>query len=422
MAALQYWLWLTRLTGLRNQTRLALLRRFGTPENIYYAREEEILLTEGVDRQQSRILSQHALDDADKVLGDCDRLGIQIVTMQDAAYPGRLRDIYDPPCLLYVKGRLPVIDAEAVVAVVGTRSCTPYGVACAQRLSYGLATGGAIVASGLARGVDSAASMGALMAGGVTLGVVANGLDVIYPRENRAMYDDICAAGALISEYPPGTKPLPGNFPRRNRVLSGISVAALVVEAPERSGALITAAAALEQGRDVFAVPGPIDAYASRGCNALIRDGAGLVTDARDILDGYAARFPEKLSAGRKLPVVLEQPSVQGADGQTEEASGEGAETASAGNDAPGAPPVTREISAAGLTDDQIQLLRLLDAETPVYADDLIDASGLPARRVLSALTVLEIDGLITQHSGKRYTRLVKLAEEADKTESVQTP
>ena len=185
MAALQYWLWLTRLTGLRNQTRLALLRRFGTPENIYYAREEEILLTEGVDRQQSRILSQHALDDADKVLGDCDRLGIQIVTMQDAAYPGRLRDIYDPPCLLYVKGRLPVIDAEAVVAVVGTRSCTPYGVACAQRLSYGLATGGAIVASGLARGVDSAASMGALMAGGVTLGVVANGLDVIYPRENR---------------------------------------------------------------------------------------------------------------------------------------------------------------------------------------------------------------------------------------------
>ena len=165
-SALKYWLWLTRLPGLSNQSRLSLLRHFGTPENIYFAEEPELALVEGLDRQQAALLSNHALDGAERVLERCQKLNFHLLTLQDANYPERLRNIYDPPCLLYVRGQLPPLDEEIVVSVVGTRKCTPYGVTCAERISYGLATGGAIVASGLARGVDSAAIRGALLGGG----------------------------------------------------------------------------------------------------------------------------------------------------------------------------------------------------------------------------------------------------------------
>ena len=237
----------------------------------------------------------------------------------DAAYPGRLKNIYDPPALLYCKGRLPLLDDLLCVAVVGTRDCTPYGVACAEKLGFGLASGGAAVVSGLAKGIDAAAIRGALRAGGVTVGVVGNGLDVYYPYESRYLYEDVASAGILLSEYPPGTEPASGHFPVRNRIISGLSLAALVVEAPEKSGALITAATALEQGRDVFAVPGPIDAPASVGCNRLIRDGAGLVSDASDILREYEGRFVLNLKESREQP---RNPGLSGPDGAGTEAGG----------------------------------------------------------------------------------------------------
>ena len=268
MSALKYWLWLTELPGLTNQTRLALLRHFPTPEDVYYADPEEVLLTEGITREQAKLLEDKDCSGADRILADCQQLDLDLLTIQDAGYPNRLRNIYDPPCLLYVRGRLPAFDDEASIAVVGTRDCTPYGVSVAEKFGYGLAAGGALVVSGLARGIDSAALRGALRAGGRTAAVLGNGLDVVYPKENRYLYEDVAAAGALISEYPPGTEPSRGHFPVRNRILSGLCAATLVVEAPERSGALITAGTALEQGRDVFAVPGPIDAPASAGCCA----------------------------------------------------------------------------------------------------------------------------------------------------------
>ena len=309
---LKFWIWLSELRGLQNQIRLALLRRFGSPEEVYYADRERILLTDGMTPEQAARLDDHDLAGAQRILGRCQELGISLLTMQDAAYPRRLLNIYDPPCLLYVRGRLPAFDEEAAVAVVGTRSCTPYGVACAEKLGYGIARCGGLVVSGLAAGIDSAALRGALRADGRAAAVLGNGLDVVYPRENQYLYEDVASAGCLISEYPPGTRPVGSHFPYRNRILSGLSVAALVVEAPERSGALITAAAALEQGRDVFAVPGPIDAPASVGCNQLIRDGAGLVSDAWDILREYEGRFPEKLCApGQASP----RPQVTGYQG-----------------------------------------------------------------------------------------------------------
>ena len=371
---LKYWVWLSELKGLRNQTRLALLRRFGDPESIFYADADELLLTDGVERSQLKLLENHDLAPADRILADCQRLDIRLLTLSDAAYPGRLKNIYDPPALLYCKGRLPLLDDLLCVAVVGTRDCTPYGVACAEKLGFGLASGGAAVVSGLAKGIDAAAIRGALRAGGVTVGVVGNGLDVYYPHESRYLYEDVASAGILLSEYPPGTEPASGHFPVRNRIISGLSLAALVVEAPEKSGALITAATALEQGRDVFAVPGPIDAPASVGCNCLIRDGAGLVSDASDILREYEGRFVLNLKESREQPETL------------------GYQARMAPEPKPVAPTLSLRHSDAELTDDQIAVLKALSDTEPMQVDDLTELVEIPTRRVLSALTVLEID------------------------------
>ena len=394
MSALKYWLWLTELPGLTNQTRLALLRHFPTPEDVYYADPEEVLLTEGITREQAKLLEDKDCSGADRILADCQRLDLDLLTIQDAGYPNRLRNIYDPPCLLYVRGRLPAFDDEASIAVVGTRDCTPYGVSCAEKLGYGLAAGGAVVVSGLARGIDSAALRGALRAGGTVAAVLGNGTDVIYPSENQYLYEDVAVAGALVSEYPPGASPEAKHFPVRNRIMSGLCLGTLVVEAPARSGALITAGTALEQGRDVFAVPGPIDAPASVGCNRLIRDGAGLVTDAWDILGEYEPRFPDKLrrEGARETPAVLGYQARQKTEPK------------------PVPPSVSLSHNDYSLTDDQICLLRAL-TEEPMLVDDLIELTEIPTRRVLSALTVLEIEHLVTQHSGKRYARAVNLTE-----------
>ena len=390
---LKYWVWLSELKGLRNQTRLALLRRFGDPESIFYADADELLLTDGVERSQLKLLENHDLAPADRILADCQRLDIRLLTLSDAAYPGRLKNIYDPPALLYCKGRLPLLDDLLCVAVVGTRDCTPYGVACAEKLGFGLASGGAAVVSGLAKGIDAAAIRGALRAGGVTVGVVGNGLDVYYPYESRYLYEDVASAGILLSEYPPGTEPASGHFPARNRIISGLSLAALVVEAPEKSGALITAATALEQGRDVFAVPGPIDAPASVGCNCLIRDGAGLVSDASDILREYEGRFVLNLKESREQPETL------------------GYQARMAPEPKPVAPTLSLRHSDAELTDDQIAVLKALSDTEPMQVDDLTELVEIPTRRVLSALTVLEIDQYVAQHPGKRYTRTVTVIE-----------
>ena len=395
MSALKYWLWLTELRGLKNQTRLALLRHFGTPEDVFYADAGEILLTEGMTREQAVLLEDHRLDTADRILADCQRLDLRLLTIQDAEYPGRLKNIYDPPCLLYVKGRLPAFDEEVAVAVVGTRDATPYGISSAEKLGYGLARGGAVVVSGLAKGIDAAATRGALRAGGITVGVVGNGLDVHYPYESRYLYEDVAAAGVLLSEYAPGTEPAKNHFPARNRILSGLSLATLVVEAPERSGALITADTAVEQGRDVFAVPGPIDAPNSVGCNRLIREGAVLTADAWDLLQEYEARFPDKLrrEEARKEPEKL------------------GYEARQKEEPRPVPPSLRLSDPEVSLTDDQIALLRALSDEEPIQVDDLIEQTGIPTRRVLSALTLLEIEQYVQQHSGKHYTRAVTLTE-----------
>lgn len=405
MAALKYWVWLTTLPGLGQRTKLQLLEHFASPEEIYFAPEEELLLAEGVTKTQCALLADKSLDRAEKVLEDCAKDGQFLLTMDDAAYPARLRNIYDPPLLLYGKGSLPLFDEEVAVTVVGTRSCTPYGVKAASELGYELAKQGALLVSGMAKGIDGEALRGALRAGGFTAAVLGGGADVVYPAANRRLYEDIAATGVILSEYPPGTEPRGEHFPVRNRLLSALSVATLVVEAPERSGALITAAMALEQGREVFAVPGPFDAPMSRGCNGLIREGAGLVCEAWDVLSFYESRYPHKLRLLRaKLPPLPK--------GAPETESGEPAKPVEEAPPAPALPVLDISQDPGGLTDDQIAVLSVLQTDIPTLTDDAAILADLPVRRVLSALTVLEIDGYVCRQGARSFLRTVELKKE----------
>ena len=405
MAALKYWVWLTTLPGLGQRTKLQLLEHFASPEEIYFAPEEELLLAEGVTKAQCALLADKSLDRAEKVLEDCAKDGQFLLTMDDAAYPARLRNIYDPPLLLYGKGSLPLFDEEVAVTVVGTRSCTPYGVRAASELGYELAKQGALLVSGMAKGIDGEALRGALRAGGFTAAVLGGGADVVYPAANRRLYEDIAATGVILSEYPPGTEPRGEHFPVRNRLLSALSVATLVVEAPERSGALITAATALEQGREVFAVPGPFDAPMSRGCNGLIREGAGLVCEAWDVLSFYESRYPHKLRLLRaKLPPLPK--------GAPETESGEPAKPVEEAPPAPALPVLDISQDPGGLTDDQIAVLSVLHTDIPTLTDDAAILADLPVRRVLSALTVLEIDGYVCRQGARSFLRTVELKKE----------
>ena len=405
MAALKYWVWLTTLPGLGQRTKLQLLEHFASPEEIYFAPEEELLLAEGVTKTQCALLADKSLDRAEKVLEDCAKDGQFLLTMDDAAYPARLRNIYDPPLLLYGKGSLPLFDEEVAVTVVGTRSCTPYGVKAASELGYELAKQGALLVSGMAKGIDGEALRGALRAGGFTAAVLGGGADVVYPAANRRLYEDIAATGVILSEYPPGTEPRGEHFPVRNRLLSALSVATLVVEAPERSGALITAATALEQGREVFAVPGPFDAPMSRGCNGLIREGAGLVCEAWDVLSFYESRYPHKLRLLRaKLPPLPK--------GAPETESGEPAKPVEEAPPAPALPVLDISQDPGGLTDDQVAVLSVLHTDIPTLTDDAAILADLPVRRVLSALTVLEIDGYVCRQGARSFLRTVELKKE----------
>jgi DNA processing protein len=284
-------------------------------------------------------------------------LGMTVVTIRDPGYPPLLQAVADAPPILFVKGTL---DDAAAVAIVGSRRATAYGLAVAGRLAFDLASAGVVVVSGLARGIDGAAHRAALDGGGRTIAVLGSGLDIIYPPEHRRLAEAVAAQGALVSEFPPGTPPLPSHFPRRNRVISGLSKAVVLVEGARDSGALVTAECALDQGREVFAVPGSIFSEHSRAPHGLLRDGARMAETADDILRDLG------------LP-ALAGPS---ATGESTEASAEA------------------------------RVLRLLEAG-PRTLDDLAAASGLAAGEVAAAVTALEIRGLIRMLPGQMVMQAV---------------
>jgi DNA processing protein len=416
MANLKYWLWLTGRKNLTGQKLNLVLERFGSPEGAYFADPEEYELVEGLSQSSRRSLADKSLAAADRILGDCDKLGIHIMTMQDANYPERLRAIHQPPAVLYWKGREVAFDEEAAIAIVGTREATPYGQHMADELSMDLSRAGALIVSGIAQGIDAAAVRGALKAGGPVVSVLGGGLDVIYPRLHKDLYEDVAAAGTLISEYPPGTEPRGDHFPVRNRIISGLSVGVIVVESPKFGGGLLTANHALEQDRELFAVPGPADGVNSEGTNRLIQEGcAKLILNAGDVICEFVDRFPDRFGRARPMSDETREQRLSVFPEKRDTAkrkTAAPAETAEKEVDNPGQMAyIDWKDYKNKMTDDQRDVLLALE-QGPMVADDLVERAQLPARRVLAALTILQIQGMAVEESGKRFRAAVRLKME----------
>ena len=279
---LEYWLILNSIKGLSIQVKLETLSLFGNPLEIYKADKEAVLRAGFTQENYEALHSQYIQDEAKRILEYCNKNNIRILTLEDEEYPELLKYIYDPPIILYVRGTIPKLNA---VAMVGSRKASGYGIETAVKLSSQLALSGILVVSGLARGIDTASHCGALKENSPTIAVLGCGVDITYPPENLSLMERIIDQGAVVSEYPPGTRPAPYNFPSRNRIISGMSSGTVVVEAGVKSGSLITAKYALEQGREVFAVPGNINHLNSQGTNMLIKDGAKVVMNVDDILE-----------------------------------------------------------------------------------------------------------------------------------------
>lgn len=398
MSGRAYWLWLAAKEELTALVKNQLLDRFGTPEHLYAMSRAELISSTGLTKRQVDVLSDKSMERARAIAYDCEALGISIVTLADAEYPSILRRIPDPPLVLYVKGRLPDLEQTPGIGIVGTRKATPYGLMAAEHFGYGLAKAGCTVVSGMALGADGAAARGALKAGGKTIAVLAGGLNICYPPEHNFLMGDILLSGAVISENPPGTPHDGFRFPIRNRIISGLSRGVLVVEAPLRSGALITARLALDQGREVFAVPGAINAPGSAGCNRLIRDGeAALVTEPRDII-GELGVFPQQMAEP-----VWDEPEDAGEEEKPSDLWDKILQKKTE------EPPAAQTVSAphpvpAELSDEQKQIVQAVadGADTP---EGILEVTDLPASRVMTALTMLELDGVLARENGRIVIR-----------------
>ena len=397
---LLYWLWLAQCNEVKDGVKAALVRQFEDPERLFFAEKQEILDAEieGLTGEHLDILLQHDLSAAEETLSDCAKAGLQVLTYDSPLYPRRLKAIYDPPIVLYYRGTLPDFDKLPTIGVVGTRHPSVYGRQAAKRLGGEIAAAGGLVVSGLAEGIDGTAMEAALSAGFPAVGVLGCGADVVYPRKHKALFQETERLGCILSEYAPGSPPLGWHFPRRNRIISGLSCGVVVVEAPERSGSLLTAKHALEQGRDVFVVPGNVDMESFRGSNRLLRSGAIAVSSGWDVMEEYDLLYPEKLLPKRGL----DKPK----KAEKQEPKPEAPEilkkkTIDNGNPPPysGQNDILQGLSA----DEQTVMTAIGTGIESV--DDVIAKTGLPSGKVLGILTMLEIRKKIVRHPGKRVSR-----------------
>ena len=370
MKKLTPWFTLKSVPGVGNLLFKRLIDRFGSPEKTLTASRADLLGVQGIsDILASAIRSHKTPDNIEKVLETCAQKAISIVTLTDPGYPALLREIHDPPPYLYVWGKL-VPDAGCV-SIVGSRNPTRYGLSMATQLSGELAAMGLCIASGMARGIDTAAHTGALNNNGLTYAVLGSGLCRIYPPENMKLARRIAEQGAVISEFPLFAEPDAHHFPMRNRVISGLSLGTIVVEAAARSGSLITARLAMEQGREVFAVPGSITSFKSTGAHGLLKQGATLVEKASDVI----AEISPLLAAGAA--------NVPAAPGRPDK------------NDRAGKP-------TPGLDRDEVRVLQTLEPY-PVHIDEIAQRAAMAPGKTAGILLQLELKGLVTQEPGKRF-------------------
>jgi DNA processing protein len=376
-----YWLALHLVPGLGTRNALKLVRYFGDPQRIFHASLTELRaccelpLAVG-ESIHSGVTFEDASAEADKARA----LQAEIVPISDPRYPQRLKEIFDPPILLYARGRTDLLVSHQV-AVVGTRRPTPYGRAVAQKLSREMTQAGLTVVSGMARGIDTCAHQGALEGSGATIAVLGNGVDVVYPRENRKLMEQIGERGLILSEFPLSSTAFPQNFPIRNRIISGLSYGVLVIEGAQYSGSLITARLALEQGREVLAVPGNITSKPSWGPNLLIKDGAKLIQEASDVVE----ELP--LTVRRELAHAAEQQLSTRANVET-----------SPGQQASLWQPPSSPLGK--------KLLSLLQVDISQHIDEIIrHCEAASPAEVLAVLSELELFGMVKQLPGKHFVR-----------------
>ena len=407
-----HWIWFATRTGLGDKTKCTLLSHFEDPEEIYFAPELEFERFEELSPSAVESIKNKDLTACEEILESCRQKGIHILTFRDAAYPARLKNIPDPPMVLYYKGSLPVFDELPVIGVVGTRRASAYGLTAAKRLGYQIAACGGTVVSGMATGIDGTAMKGALTAGGTVVGILGCGADIIYPASNRWLYADTEKYGCILSEFPPGTPPVGRNFPRRNRIISGLSCGVLVVEAPEKSGALITARLSADQGRDVFVVPANIDVESAMGSNALMREGAIPVSSGWDILSEYRYQFPSKVRQNRtpvrmtataeELSIEREEPAkvAQEPKKSTEKKPKLSLLRKKGIDNSEKSAYIDFKKTHSALSADEQRIVSALESGQRLV-DDVIAELELAPGVILASLTMLEIKGIVRRLPGR---------------------
>lgn len=408
MSVLKYWLWLTTRPSIRPGEAAALAERLGGAEQVYVADRAEYELL-GLPSKLREELCHKEMDWPERILEDCARLNIRLLTIQDAAYPERLRQIDAPPALLYVKGKNLPFDERVVIGVVGSRRASPYGIEKAAELGRDLARRGAVVVSGVAQGVDAAALRSAIRAGGTVCSVLGGGIDVVYPSSSADLYRVVPQVGTLISEYPPGTATEGWHYPIRNRIISGLSLGVAAVEASVKSGTLITARTALDQNRDVFAFPGLAGNPGSQGTNLLIQRGeAKLIQSAADILVEYEGLYSARLRPGPPRKREKREPGAQEAPQHPRPKGPEPAPQAV--DNSEGRAYSTFQEQTGEFTAEEKAILLALGEER-LRPDDLVERTGLPASGVLASLTMLTMRGILAQRPGNFFEALILLRE-----------
>lgn len=384
----KYWIWLSLALGFDSRKPSALLNIYDDIGTLYDGGERELRFCGIFTESEINHLISTDIKKAEDIIKRCDELGYDIIGLSDPDYPECLRRIATPPSVIYISGKLPDVDGLDSVAIIGTRKATVYGVRTAFELGANLSKEGFIIVSGGALGIDCAAHRGVLTSNGVTICVLGCGIDYDYLRENKAMRAQITLGGAVISEYPPGYSTSPRNFPQRNRIISGLSKGVIVVEAPCASGSMITVNLALEQGRDVFSVMGNVDSVYSEGTNELIKGGAVPVTSYKDVLEYYrgvvdTSSVPLRSDSGtiNKIPTKLKDKS----------------DSTKTDNK-----PVAYHRKDVYLTEDEMNVYYLITTE-PIHIDRLTEQSGLPAYKILSIISSLELSELIVNIGGRNY-------------------
>ena len=429
-----YWIWLSQAVAAGTDTFSRLMKKFSGAKEIYEATEADISSALGSSNHSVGALADKSLENANKTLSFCDTRGVGILLYCDKNFPEAFRGLSTAPVLLYYRGTLPDFNSECFATVVGTRSLSPYGRRNAFSIAYDLATCGAIVVSGMAKGIDGVAHAGALAAGAKTVAFLGCGINVCYPEDHLTLAREIVKSGCILTEYAPDTKPFGYNFPVRNRLLAALSAATVLVEGKERSGAAITLSIAKDLSRLVYALPGNVDSDSSRAANNSIRDGAKLITSAYDVIEELGKRYPRKISLAKakakieadmdtalsqyKISCVSSGDDIFRARPQKKKAAPK--PTATEAKSAPSTTPISNteksepqnndgtaeyeRVASLGIDKASIRIYRKIPFENSIFIDDLVDEND-SISSVLSQLNKLEVLGMIEYCSGEKVKR-----------------